>query len=89
MFYYFHPGSSPFFLLVFSNHAVKGAKNDSIGLTDISLVPVSFSKASGHGKLDPNFSIFANAFPASFDPDISHRCSGVPGSAILHKPSRN
>ena len=85
----FHPGSSPLSLLVFSSHFCRGSKNDSKESTDISLVPVSFSNASVQGKLEPSFSIFANERPASFDPEISHRCNGTSGSAMLHNPSKN
>ena len=87
---YVHPGSSPLFLLVFWSQSFNGAKNFSIGLTDISLMfPVSFCNASGHGWLEPNLSISANSFPASFEPDMSHLSKGVPGSATLQSASKN
>ena len=53
------------------------------------MFPVSFCNASGHGLLEPNLSISANIFPASFEPDISHFKNGVPGSATLHNDSKN
>ena len=85
----FHPIFSSLSLLFSVSQLCNGLKKEIMGWTDISLVPVSFSNASGHGKLDPSFSISANALPASSEPDMSQRCSGVPGSAILHKPSKN
>ena len=53
------------------------------------MFPVSFCNASGHGLLEPNLSISANSFPASFEPDISHLSNGVSGSATLQSASKN